>query len=170
MFSAGVFEGVMVIDGQSHGLGVDVGMDPTLFVRPHPRGMASPGIGLVPFSRYMLLVQDATLMAQGFHYEVQGECLGWVVVGSAADGFDNHPVTAFNAQVRYAGTGIRVEITGRTIHEGRVGRPTRDYPPDPRSFIVRFEIPKGRLAECFQLSEAVKARVEALFEQVFGTP
>jgi len=160
MFTAGAFKGSMVIDGASHGPGVSVSMDSTLSVAPHPHGLASPRIGLIPFSSYMLLVQDATLMAQGFHYEVRGERLGWVVEGSAADGFEHHPVTAFDVQVRHAADGMHVEITGHAGHEGQAAA--------RRSFLVRFEIPKGRMAECFQLSEAVNAHVMALFDSVFG--
>ncbi|MBB2483854.1 hypothetical protein H5407_01290 [Mitsuaria sp. WAJ17] len=136
-------------------------MDSTLSVMPHPHGLASPRIGLVPFSPYMLFVQDAALMVQGFHYEVRGEQLGWVVEGSAADGFEHHPVTAFDVQVRYAADGMRVEITGQAGLEVQQAGARR-------SFLVRFEIPKGRLAECFQLSEETNARVMSLFDSAFG--
>lgn len=160
MFNAGAFEGSMVIDGTPHGSGVYVSMDASLSVSPHPLGFSSPRIGLLPFSPCMLLVQDVALMAQGFHYEVRGERLGWVVEGSPADGFDHHPVTAFDVQVRHAADGMHVEIAGQTGQEGQAA--TR------RSFRVRFGIPKGRMAECFQLSEAVNAHVMGLFDSAFG--
>ncbi len=168
MYCSGEFEGSLLLDGAANGARIAVSLDQALAMGPYPPGMSSPRISLIPVTPAMLLVQDPTLMARGLHYEVRGEQLGWVCVGSAADGYDTHAVTAFEMRVRYSAAGIRVEIDGQTLHHGRGQPSAHTYPPEPRTFAVHFDIPRDALGAFFGWSEAWLAELLARFDQCFG--
>ena len=168
MYCTGRFKGHLRVDGVPTGAQVAVSLDPTLSMAPHPPGMSSPRVDLIPVTSAMLLVQDPALMARGFHYEVRGEYLGSVSVGSAADGYDHHAVTAFEMRVRYSAAGIRVEIDGQTPHHGQGQPSAHTYPPEPRTFSVHFDLPRDALGAFFGLSEARLADTMARFDQYFG--
>ncbi|MDL5030642.1 hypothetical protein QRD43_01885 [Pelomonas sp. APW6] len=168
MYSTGKFKGHLRVDGVPRGAQVAVSLDETLSMAPHPPSMSSPYVALIPVTPAMLLVQDPALMVRGLHYEVRGEHLGWVSVGSAADGYENHAVTAFEMRVRYSAAGIHVEIDGQTLHHGQGQPSAHTYPPEPQTFSVHFDLPRDALGAFFGLSEARLAYTMARFDQCFG--
>ncbi len=167
MYSTGEFEGSFQIDGKSEDTRVSVSLDESLHLSPARRGMSASRVGLLPVTPSMLLTRDPALMAQGLHYEVRGNALGSVAVGSAADGYELHAVVAFELGIHYSAAGIRVEITGQTLHHGRDVSSPAPWPPEPRAFAIHFDIPRDGLGAFFQLKDEWLSQVQALFDQCF---
>ncbi len=162
----GQFDGEIRVNGELHSQDVYVSLDQTLVIQRSESGFSPLCISMYPFSQFMIFIQDAALMKSGFHYEVKGTDVGGVRHGAPADGYCRHRLTAFDLNVQYFHGGVHVEIEGTDLPGCSATDPT--CCEDLRQIYVRFDIPKGRMATFFNLSEPVRARVHALFDEVFG--